>query len=110
MDTLEAGLHENAPPLVAQHMRGTFRLKHPPYTPKLRNWQTLQDGHGRNTVARTLRPLGHSETRVEIITKNGFNTTPVSHKTEPRLSVLLGEAMDDSPPWDEGPCDKRQVA
>ena len=74
MDTLEAGLHENAPLLVAQHKRGTSKLKHPSYTPKLRNWQTLQGGHGRNTVARTLWPFGHSETRVEIITKNGFPT------------------------------------
>ena len=26
---------------------------------------------------------------------------PASEKIEPRLSVLLGEAVDDSPPWDD---------
>ena len=78
MDTLEAGSHENAPPLVAQHMRGTSKFHTPPCTPRLRNWQPQKDGTGRNTVARTLRPLGHSETRVSVIHKNGFPTIRIS--------------------------------
>ena len=42
---------------------------------------------------------------VSMPEKTEFNAAPVSEKTEARLSVLLGKAVDDSPPWNESPGD-----
>ena len=72
MNTLDVGVKENAPPLVAQHMRGTSQKQNPLLKPNLWNFQVLKEVPHCETVARALRPFGNSELRITVLAKNGF--------------------------------------
>lgn len=60
------------------------------------------------TVARPHKPKWRLWKKLSTIPRSGktkFSPTLIPEKTEPHLSVLLGGAIDDSPPWNESPND-----
>ena len=72
------GANENASQPIGRHKRGTFKFQQPPNKPNLRSFQALKPKRGRETVARTFRPFGQSEARVELLTEGNYPTIRIS--------------------------------
>lgn len=86
---LEAGAKEKPPEALPRPMGDSSNSKHPLHTPSLRSFQHSKEKPHCKTVARTFRPFGQSEARVETLDRNGYPTIRISTVEWPGLSHKL---------------------